>query len=83
MFFKFFFSRMSMERKVSYLRKKGMLLGTRLKNSRKIYIYMLNDLFVEVTFRDDSTDNSPEEVQIITGLRNLNEHLGQAFKTSF
>jgi hypothetical protein len=83
MILRFFFSRLSLEKQVSYLKKKGIALGTRLKNGRKIYIYMLSDLFVEVLYRNDNADEVPEKLNMLRGLTSLNEYLENEFKTSF
>ena len=83
MLLRFFFSRLSLEKQVSYLKRKGIALGTRLKNGRKIYIYMLSDLFVEVLYRNDDADETPEKLNMLRGLNSLNEYLENEFKTSF
>lgn len=83
MFFKFFFNRMSLQKQAIYLRKKGILLGTRLKDGRKIYIYMLKDLFAEVQYKNDSIDAEPETLNMVQGLDSLNDYLEKEFKASF
>jgi hypothetical protein len=83
MLLRFFFNRLSLDKQVSYLKKKGIGLGTRLKNGRKIYIYMLSDLFVEVVYKNDNADETPERLKTLRGLNNLNEYLENEFKTSF
>jgi hypothetical protein len=83
MFFRFFFSRMSLPKQVSYVQKKGIMLGTRVKDSRRIHIYMINDLFVEVTYKDDNIDHEGESLTMVRGLENLNEYLEKEFKASF
>lgn len=83
MILKFFFKQLSITSQIKYLKKKGILLGTRLKDGRKIYIYMLRDLFVEVMFENDSTDQTPERVNMLNGLKNLNTYLEKEFKASF
>lgn len=83
MILRFFFSRLSLEKQVSYLKKKGIALGTRLKGGRKIYIYMLSDLFVEVLYKNDNADETPEKINMLRGLSSLNEYLENEFKTSF
>lgn len=72
-----------MTKQVSYLKKKGVGLGTRMKDGRKIYIYMLRDLFVEVLYVDDSSENNPEQLNIISGVLNLNKHLEKEFRNTF
>jgi lipoate-protein ligase A len=83
MLLKFFFRRLSIEKQVSYLKKKGIALGTRLKGGRKIYIYMLSDLFVEVFYKNDNSDEAPEKLNMLHGLNNLNEYLEKEFRTTF
>lgn len=58
-------------------------MGTRLKNGRKIYIYMLNDLFIEVIYKGDNADEQPEKLNMLRGLNSLNDYLEKEFKTSF
>jgi hypothetical protein len=83
MLLRFFFSRMSLKKQVNYLQRKGIMLGTRVKEGRKIYIYMLRDLFVEVIYRNDNTENDAESLNTLRGLDNLNEYLEREFKASF
>jgi len=83
MFFRFFFSKMSLQKQARYLKKKGIMLGTRLKEGRKIYIYMLGDLFVEIVYRNDNVDEEAEQINILRGLENLNDYLEKEFKATF
>ncbi len=83
MLFRFFFSRLSAEKQVAYLKKKGIALGTRVKGGRKIYIYMLSDLFIEVFYKNDNADEAPEKLNMLKGLKSLNDYLANEFKTSF
>ena len=59
------------------------MLGTRVKDGRKIYIYMLRELFVEVIYMNDNVEEAPEKLNILNGLKNLNSYLEKEFKTSF
>jgi hypothetical protein len=83
MILNFFFKHLSVTKQVEFLKKRGILLGTRIKDGRKIYIYMLRDLFVEVLFKDDNVSEAPEKVFMLNGLKNLNSYLEKEFKTSF
>ena len=83
MILKFFFQRLSLTSQVAMLKKKGIMLGTRVKNGRKIYIYMLRDLFAEVHFANDNAESTPESLNLLRGLKNLNEYLEREFKASF
>ena len=65
------------------MKKKGIMLGSRVKNGRKIYIYMLRDLFAEITFKNDNAEEPAEKINMLNGLKNLNSYLENEFKTSF
>lgn len=83
MLLKFFFNHLSIRRQVEYLKKRGIILGTRNKQGRKIYIYMLTNLFVEVMYRNDNTEDQPEQLNTLSGLKSLNDYLEKEFKASF
>lgn len=83
MLFKLFFKYLSQQSQVSRLKNKGILLGTRNKNERKVYVYMLSSLFVEVMFKNDNTEHVPERIHILSNLKNLNQYLENEFKSSF
>ena len=74
---------MTARQQVNYLRKKGIILGTRTKEGRKIHIYMLKDLFIEVLYQNDNADLEAEKVSILEGLDNLNSYLEKEFRASF
>ncbi|HEY8511538.1 MAG TPA: hypothetical protein VIL31_06240 [Cyclobacteriaceae bacterium] len=83
MFFRFFFTRLSLKKQVQTLKKRGTFLGTREKDSRKVYIYMLTNLFVEVIYKNDDVENEPEQTRVLAGLKRLNAYLETEFKSSF
>lgn len=83
MILQFFFRQMSLSQKVSYLQSKGVSLGTRIKNGRKMHMYMIRNLFVEVTFKNDDINQQAERVHILRGLKDLNSYLEQEFKAAF
>lgn len=83
MLLNFFFRQLSMEKQISYLQKNGVSLGTRVKDGRKIYVYMLRGIFVEVLYTNDNAFEAPEKVDTLRGLKNLNAHLEKEFRASF
>ena len=83
MILQFFFRRLSPEKQVSFLKKKGVALGTRAKNGRKVYLYMLRNLFVEVVFENDNSEQAPERLNILKGLKSFNQYLEKEFRASF
>jgi hypothetical protein len=83
MIYQFFFQKLSAEKQVAQLKRKGVALGTRAKNGRKIFVYMLGNLFAEVMYMEDNSENAPERVNLLRGLKNLNQYLESEFRTSF
>jgi hypothetical protein len=83
MILKFFFRQMSLQKQANFLKKKGIMLGTRLKDGRRIYIYMLRNLFIEVLYKDDNVNEMPEKLNMLDGLNSLNEYLEKEFRASF
>jgi hypothetical protein len=83
MMFRFLFKRWPVRKQVAFLKSKGVLIGSRTKEARKIFIYMYQDLFAEVSFRHDDPNDLVESANIVKGLENLNTHLEKEFKTSF
>lgn len=83
MFFNLIFKNLSPQKQLAKIKSKGILLGSRIKRDRKVYIYMLSNLFVEVMFRNDNIDHEPEKIQVLSGLKNLNEYLEKEFKANF
>lgn len=83
MLHKFFFNRLSLEKKVSQLHERGVALGSRMKDGRQIHMYMLRDLFVEVLYKEDKTYLAPEKVNVLNGLTNLQQYLETEFRSRF
>lgn len=83
MILQFFFRQMSLTQQINYLQSKGVSLGSRIKDGRKLHIYMVRNLFVEVVYKNDDENGSAEKVHILRGLKNLNSYLEKEFKASF
>jgi hypothetical protein len=78
-----FFKLLSESSKIKYLQEKGTVLGTRLKNGRKAYLYMIKDFCVEVTFRQDNEELAPERVTTFSSVQEFNSYLEREFRTAF
>jgi hypothetical protein len=83
MLFKWTFKYFSLGKKVEKLQEDGVVLGTRLRNGRKVYLYMIKDFFVEVIYKNDNLDLSPERLKTFSNLNNLNSYLESDFKKTF
>jgi hypothetical protein len=71
------------EKKAEFLKANGIMLGTRHKSDRKVYLYMLKDFFVEVTYHHDDIDMMPEHMETFSTLDHLNNYLEKDFRAAF
>lgn len=83
MLFKLAFKYFSAAKKMEVLREEGVMLGTRIRNGRKVYLYMLKDFFVEVIYRSDNMDLESEKIESFSNLDNLNSYLEREFRTAY
>jgi hypothetical protein len=83
MWFKFSFKFLADNRKFQLLKEHGIMLGTRVRSGRKVFLYMLKDFFVEVTYRRDDIDMEPEKIDTFSDLDNLNAYLERDFRAAF
>lgn len=83
MFLEFFFKRLTRTKQVNLLQTKGVPLGTKVKQGRKVFFYMYKSIFVEVLYKNDYPSVTAERVQVIRGLNSLNDYLEKEFKTAF
>jgi hypothetical protein len=83
MWFKIGFRFLADKRKFELLREKGIMLGSRWRNERRVYLYMVKDFFVEVMYSKDDIDLEPEKISTFSNLDNLNAYLERDFRTAF
>jgi hypothetical protein len=57
------------------MKRRGIVLGTRNKDGRQGYLYMVNNLFAEIFYEDDNPRFRPERLTVLHGLENLNKYL--------
>jgi hypothetical protein len=82
MMFRFIFHRLSESRKINYLKEHGTMLGTRMRNNRKVFLYMVKDFFVELIYKNDNENEMAESLDTFTSLKGLNSYLENEFKTA-
>ncbi len=83
MLYKLIFKNLSESRKLSFLREYGITLGVRVRENRKVFIYMVKDFFVEVLYRDDNSEGEVERMNVFDSLKGLNSYLENEFKKAF
>jgi hypothetical protein len=83
MILRFLFGWLPLKKQVSLIKRRGINLGTRLKDGRRVYVYMLRNLFVEVQYVRDNEKNMPQSVFLISGIDNLRKHLEDEFRRLF
>lgn len=77
------FKFMSLRKKINYLRDQGTILGTRLKNGRKAYLYIIKDFCAEVIFQKDNVELSAEQITTFANVKEFNNYLEQEFRSTF
>jgi hypothetical protein len=75
MLLKLFFNRWSVSRQANFMKRRGVVLGTRQKDGRQSYVYMVNNLFAEIFYEDDNPSLTVETVIVIYGMSKLQRHL--------
>src|ERR1041384_3096080 len=64
MWFKWGFKYFSLSKQLEYLREHGVMLGSRMRNDRKVFLYMVNILFVEGIKQNDRKKKEAEHLDI-------------------
>jgi hypothetical protein len=83
MIFKLLYRRWPLQKQVDFLKRKAILIGSRTREKRKVYIYMYRNMFAEVIFLQDDPNQPAESARIVKGLKNLNSYLENEFKNTF
>lgn len=75
MVLKYVLQRLSIKTQAEFMKRRGIVVGTRNKNGRMSYLYMVNNLFAEILYEQDNPRLKAEEVVVLYGLRRLNSYL--------
>ena len=75
MIFGLIFKRLSVSKQADFMKRRGIVLGTRSKNGRQSYLYMVNNLFAEILYENDNPRLKVEGLVVLDGLQKLNAHL--------
>lgn len=65
------------------MRAKGVSLGSRLKEGRSVFVYMVRNLFVQIVFKNDQEWREVENLMVFKSLEKLNSYLEQDFRLAF
>ncbi|MDL5046400.1 hypothetical protein QQ054_10180 [Oscillatoria amoena NRMC-F 0135] len=77
------FRLMSIKKKVDYVRDQGTILGTRLKNGRKAYLYIVKDFCAEVIYQKDNAALSAEQITTFASVTEFNSYLERELRSTF
>ncbi len=75
MLLRLIFKRLSINRQASFMKSRGIVLGTRKKDGRQAYLYMVNNLFAEILYENDNPRMKVEALVVVHGLDKLTQHL--------
>lgn len=72
---KLFFKRLSVRKQADFMKRRGIVLGTRRKSGRQAYLYMVNSLFAEILYENDNPRLKVEALVVLDGLKNFNRYM--------
>ncbi|MEX2230905.1 MAG: hypothetical protein WD824_01995 [Cyclobacteriaceae bacterium] len=75
MLLKLIFKRLSVKKQADIMIRRGIVLGTRKKDGRQAYLYMVNNLFAEILYENDNPGMKVETLVLLDGLNKLTKHL--------
>lgn len=81
MFLRLIFRWLSIDRQADFMKRRGIILGTRKTDGRQGYLYMVNNLFAEIFFENDNPRMGVERLVVLNGLNNLNRYLEEDFRS--
>lgn len=81
MFLKLIFRWLSINKQADFMKRRGIILGTRKRDGRQGYLYMVNNLFAEIFFENDNPRMNVERLVVLNGLNNLNRYLEDDFRS--
>lgn len=76
------FKLLSTARQAAFMKRRGIVLGTRKKDGRQSYLYMVNNLFVEIRYENDNPRLKVESLVLLSGLADLNRYMERDFHTT-
>jgi hypothetical protein len=82
MFGRMVFKYLSESNQINRLKERGIVLGTRFKNGKKVHLYLLEDFCVEVIYANRE-ETSLESIKTFATVQKFNSYLENEFKTSF
>lgn len=81
MILKLILKNLPMPKQVEFMKRRGIVLGTRKKDGRQGYLYMVNNLFAEIFYENDNPRENAERLVVLQGLDNLNRYLSQDLRS--
>lgn len=81
MILKLILKNLPMPKQAEFMKRRGIILGTRKKDGRQGYLYMVNNLFAEIFYENDNPRKSAERLVVLQGLDNLNRYLTQDLRS--
>ncbi|MFN3839999.1 MAG: hypothetical protein ACK4RF_04760 [Cyclobacteriaceae bacterium] len=77
------FRLMSLRKKIDYLREQGTLLGTRLKDGRKAYLYIIKNFCAEVIYQKDNAALAAERITTFANVTEFNNYLERELRLNY
>lgn len=76
MLYRLIFKNLALHKKERHIQDYGVSLGSRYNGERTVYLFMIKDFFIEVTYENDDQENGGiEDIKIFSSHRELNKYL--------
>ena len=69
-------------KQLEYLREYGVMLGSRMRDNRTVFLYIVKDTFVEVMYKNDNIGKEVERLEVFQNLSRLNQYLKNEFNAT-
>ena len=76
MLYKLLFKNLAPDKKEKHIREHGVSLGSRYNGERTVFLFMIKEFFIEVTYQnDDQETGNIEQIKIFSNHKELNQYL--------
>ncbi|MGK7389550.1 MAG: hypothetical protein ACNS60_04340 [Candidatus Cyclobacteriaceae bacterium M2_1C_046] len=80
MIYRLIFNRASQQKKKNILDARGVIIGTFKRNDRQKYVYLLDNFFVEVIYKEDDAANEIEIANSFSDYRKLEKYMEESIR---
>lgn len=80
MIYRLIFNRANQQKKKHILDARGVVIGTFKRDNREKYVYLLDNFFVEVIYKEDDKSKDIEEATSFSDYRKLEKYMEESIR---